>query len=176
MRMTVQATIQNYNTSEMSYAQPSVIPLSFSVERLLQHTKRSGGSTPSGGSVGSSSDNDSTPPSSPDSSCNFTDLQADRLSTSSVHFNRQFLVNAAPNFATTTLSCIPLPLSALTWSPAGAISPAQSHPWRVSIPARPGTNAAFVPCSTVFPAKFSGRTLDAATTISKSRPKSKFAT
>ena len=111
----------------MSCIPPTVLPLSFSVERLLQQTNRSPGSN-SIGSVGSTSDNDSTPPSSPDSSCNFTDKQQPCSSLSQSSFRGQFHVLNSSNF--TTFPSIPcIPLSTFSWSPAALTS--QPVSWRM---------------------------------------------
>lgn len=143
----------------MSHVRPSVLPLSFSVERLLQPTaigimggKGSSSLSSTGGSLGSpTSDYDSTPPSSPDSSCNFTDLQERRRS-----IEGQFVINTS-SFA--TLPCIPV--SALRWNPA-ALSPqtpvaAVPGGWGICspmvpvAPSRPtATAVSIVPPATVF--------------------------
>lgn len=100
----------------MSFVQQSVLPLSFSVERLLQHSASSGSRKPEkgGGSLGSASDLESTPPSSPASSCNFIDTK--EMQSTTPTFGGQVLLNA-PGFA--TLPCIPL--SAFTWHPSAAL-------------------------------------------------------
>lgn len=119
---------------DMSFAQQSVLPLSFSVERLLQHSasaNHAGSRKPgTGGSLGSASDIESTPPSSPASSCNSIDSK--EMQSTTPRFGGQVLLNA-PGF--TTLPCIPL--SAFTWHPSAAAlhpSPHQTTPlsYRVS--------------------------------------------
>ena len=102
----------------MSYFQPPIVPLSFSVERLLQRTKRENGS----GSIGSPSDIESTPPSSPES-CNSTDSQENS------HYGPFIIAGNASNF--TTFPCpIGIPISSFALNPTTAAL-AQSA-WRLS--------------------------------------------